>query len=144
MPNNQQPNADDLQQALEAKETECSVLRSERDALVNVQSTLQVQIENLKLDQEIMQGKMEDLESSLLSATAATQTNQLVQCQPETNEKMTETLQEEKQSTEIPSNQNVFTWDSFMDPSSSVTQQSSDFFSQQNYQTATTLETSYR
>ena len=45
----QPENVNHLQQVLDAKEAECQALKSERDDLINVQSTLQAHIESLKV-----------------------------------------------------------------------------------------------
>ena len=71
------PNNDTLglQQALDAKEEECSSLRSERDTLLNIQGVLQAQIENLNQ----MQVKNEDFEAQSNTTSLAVPSTQSVE-----------------------------------------------------------------
>ena len=140
-----------LQQALDAKDEEISSLRAERDALFNSQGLLQSQIENLNRQQAVLENQVKELESklSMMTSTEAVstlQTSQLVQCQPLTNEKMTETMLEPESQIQILADnttsvespevtQNVFNWsDNFASDASFLPQQTSptDFFNQFN------------
>ena len=53
----------ELQQNLQTKEAECSELKSERDALINIQSTLQAQIEELQHSLETKEKEYSELQS---------------------------------------------------------------------------------
>ena len=144
----QQENVNHLQQVLDAKEAECQTLKSERDDLINVQSTLQVHIESLKAEMQLKIGELEDRAKSVASQ------NQEVQCQPDMDEKMTDTGSgseptgsdptgnnaQNRRESENSSNQNMFTWDdAFADPM--ATGSPNDFFNQPSFPVSHQTET---